>query len=230
MNMSQHNEIPSTLISQVENWGYILLPPSHPESPGYTGLLVAMRPAPTGKHFDPENLHLHAVTIQNKIEGMTFDRNPTFTTEQRIIVGEIKIADRYNKVVEFFTFGGWLESAKYAQETIYSFRSSAPIMFLTPRVDTPSDQLVSEVQVQLNALRAQWGVHETEFDQRLISISPRNLYEAALRSLLAKYGKSHALHDSFVRFYKLLTREVEWLKMHDSWSASGQTLEEMFAR
>lgn len=228
--MTQFSEIPSTLLSQVESWGYLLLPASHPESPGYSGLLVAMRTTPTGKHFDPENLHVHVIGTQGRLENMSFDRTPVFSTEQRVTAGEVKITDRYNKAAEFFSFGGWLEAAKSPQETIYSLRSSAPIIFLTPRVDTPSDQLVSEVQVQLNALRAQWGIHEAEFEQRLASISPRNLYEAALRSLLQKYARSHALHDTFAPFHKLLTREAEWLEAHDAWSANGQTLEQLFAR
>lgn len=222
-------EIPRTLISQVENWGYLLLPPSHPESPGYSGLLVAMRPMPTSKHFDPELLHLHVVSTQGRPEGMSFHRAPPFKTEQRVTVCEVKLSDRYNKAVEFFTFGGWLETAEYADETIFSLRSSAPIIFLTPRVDTPSDQLVSEVQVQLNMLRAEWGAREAEFERRLAGLSPRVLYEAALRSLLEKYGHSHALHDTFAPFYRLLTREAEWLRTHDAWTDSGQTLEQLFA-
>ncbi len=222
-----NTEIPPSLVAHVENLGYFLLPPSHPESPGYTGLLIAMRPTPTGKHFDPETLRVHLFNTQNKFEIISLDRSPAFATEQRVVVGEIKLADRYNKVAEFFTFGGWLEAAKYAQETIYSLRSSAPIVPLTPYIDTPSEQLVSEVQVQLNMLRGQWGVREAEFEQRLGAISPRSLYEAALRSLMDKYAHSHALHDTFAAFYKLLTREVEWLKTHDGWTENGQTLEQL---
>ena len=223
------NEIPQTFLAQVDNWGYLPLPPTHPESPGYTGLLIAMRPVPTGKHFDPEYLHLHIVNTQGRPEQISFTRSPEFTSEQRVTLCEIKITDRYNKAVEFFSFGGWLENAKYAQETIYSLRSSAPIIFLTPHAETAADQLVSEVQVQLNALRALWGENEAGFERRLASLSPRVLYEATLRSLLLKYGHSHSLHDTFAAFYKMLTREAEWLKTHDGWNENGQTLEQLFA-
>ncbi len=223
-------KIPHTLVSQVENWGYLLLPPSHPESPGYSGLLIAMRSTPTGKHFDPELLHLHVVGARGRPEEMSFHRLPSFKTEQRVTVSEIKLSDRSGKAVEFFTFGGWFEAAEYAEETIFSLRSSAPIIFLTPQVDTPSDQLVSEVQVQLNALRAEWGAREAEFERRLAGLSPRVLYEAALRSLLEKYGHSPALQETFAPFYRLLTREAEWLKTHNAWNDNGQSLEQVFAR
>lgn len=223
-------EIPRTLIHQVENWGYFLLPPSHPASPGYTGLLVAMRQKPTGKHFDPETLHLHIVGADGKPEIMAYDRDPAFSTAQRVTVCEIKLTDRLNKAVEFFTFGGFLEVLTLAEETIYSLRSPAPIIFLTPRVDTPSDQLVSEVQVQLNALRAQWGTHESAFEQRLAATPPQALYEATLHSLLEKYRRSHALHDTFMPFYKMLTQETEWLKTHNGWNNAGPTLEQLFRK
>lgn len=222
-------ELSRTLIAQVENWGYFLLPPSHPESPGYTGLLVAMRATPTGKHFDPETLHLHIVGAQDGPEAASFDRHPAFTITQRVTVCEIKLTDRLNKVVEFFTFGGSLETLPLAEETIYSLRSPAPIFFLTPVVDTPSDQLVSEVQVQLNLLRAQWGARENEFEQRLAAVPPQTLYHAALRSLLEKYARSHALHVTFAPFYKLLVQETEWLKTHNGWNEAGPTLEQLFA-
>ena len=104
------------------------------------------------------------------------------------------------------------------------------IIFLTPQVDTPSDKLVSEVQVQLNALRAEWGAREAEFERRLAGLSPRVLYEAALRSLLEKYGHSPALQETFAPFYRLLTREAEWLKTHNAWNDNGQSLEQVFAR
>jgi hypothetical protein len=221
-------EIPRTLIHQVENWGYFLLPPSHPASPGYTGLLVVMRQTPTGKHFDPETLHLHIVGADGKPEVMSYDLAPAFSTAQRVTVCEIKLTDRLNKAVEFFTFGGFLEVLTLAEETIYSLRSPAPIIFLTPVVDTPSDQLVSEVQVQLNALRAQWGARESEFEQRLDATSPQVLYEAALHSLLEKYAHSHALHDTFAPFYKMLTQEADWLKTNNAWDDAGATLEQLF--
>lgn len=221
-------EIPRTLIAQVENWGYFLLPPSHPASPGYTGLLVAMRATPTGKHFDPETLHLHIVGAHGRPEAVSFIRNSEFGVTQRVAVGEIKLTDRRSKAIEFFTFGGSLEALALEEETVYSVRSLAPILFLTPLVDTPSDQLVSEVQVQLNALRAKWGAREIEFEQRLAAIPPQNLYDAALHSLLEKYANSHALHDTFAPFYKMLTQETEWLKTNGMWNGAGLTLEQLF--
>ncbi|MFQ5814516.1 MAG: hypothetical protein ACE5I2_15160 [Anaerolineae bacterium] len=41
------------------------------------------------------------------------------------------IRDRVDKVVGFFTYGGWLESISVPGETVYSLRSPAPILELT---------------------------------------------------------------------------------------------------
>jgi hypothetical protein len=225
------DEIPRTLIAQVENWGYFLLPPSHPESPGYTGLLVAIRRAPTGKHFDPEKLHLLVVTAQGNPEAVTLERTPASTLAHRVCLGQVLLTDRRDKRAEFFTFGGSLEMAELADETVYSLRSPAPILPLTRDLESLPDQFVSEVQVQLNTLRMQWSAQaEGVFDKRLASIEPQRLYGAALRSLSEKYTHAPALRDTYPAFYKMLTREIEWLQAHGMWDAHAPTLEQLFAR
>ena len=46
------------LAKLIKGRGFSLLPPPHPGSPGYSGLLVAIRKQPTGERFDPERLIL----------------------------------------------------------------------------------------------------------------------------------------------------------------------------
>jgi hypothetical protein len=53
----------------MENQGYYLLPKFHPHSPGYTGLLVAIRERPTGMHFDPESIIFGYVTYKASQAG-----------------------------------------------------------------------------------------------------------------------------------------------------------------
>jgi hypothetical protein len=225
------DEIPRTLIAQVENWGYFLLPPPHPASPGYTGLLVAIRSTPSGKHFDPEKLHLPVVTAQGNPEMVTLERAPASTLAHRVRMGEVLLTDRRDRRAEFFTFGGSLETAELADETVYSLRSPAPILLLTRDLESLPDQFVSEVQVELNTLRMQGHAQaESVFDKRLASIAPQILYGAALRTLSEKYAHAHALHETYPAFYKMLTREIEWLQAHDMWDAQTPTLEQLFAR
>lgn len=220
-------EIPRTLIAQVENWGYFLLPPSHPDSPGYTGLLVAIRRAPTNKHFDPETLRLHVVTAQGRPEAVTLDRKPNSPFAHRVCLGETLITDRFGKRVEFFIFGGSLEVAELADETIYSLRSSAPILQLTRDLESLSDHLASQAQVELNELRSLWRADDA-FDKRLASIEPQVLYRALLRALREKFSNAPALHETYPAFYKMLTQEIEWHQEHGARDEDAPTLEQLF--
>ncbi len=50
--------IEQSVLELMKNWGYYPLAKPHPGSPAYSGLLVAIRKEPTGKHFDSQTLHL----------------------------------------------------------------------------------------------------------------------------------------------------------------------------
>ena len=56
----------------MENWGYYLLPKSHWNSPGYTGLLVAIRADPSRMHYDPQSIRLRLRDKHGEATWMTF--------------------------------------------------------------------------------------------------------------------------------------------------------------
>jgi len=211
----------------MKNWGYFFLPQAHPESPGHTGLLVAMRDKPTGEHFDPTSLRLKLCQNGRAIY-ITLHRDSPVKQTQPVSPGRVILHDQKGKEVECFTFGGWLETICKPGETVYSLRSDAPVLLIT---ETPSvgEQLACETEGLLAHYSALWGIHQDGFLCNLGGLNTRQFYAATLDALLARFQKSSALREAYRQLYYTLQREKEWLQETDQWPAPLPNLESMLA-
>jgi hypothetical protein len=224
-----------SILHLMENWGYYLLPKSHPDSPGYTGLLVAIRKQPTEKHFDPQSMRLR---LRDKYEQAKWTtlwlHSPVelpIKASIRACPGEVILRDRTDKRADFFVFGGSLEAVSVPGETVYSLRSPAPILQLTDDPESVPDQFASETEALIGELQVRWGSDEEGFALRLAQVDPFQFYLATLQSLIARYEREdhHALQDAFHEFYFALRNEKRWLEERRQWPAILPTLEELLA-
>jgi hypothetical protein len=223
-----------SILHLMEDWGYYLLPKSHPDSPGYTGLLVAIRKQPTEKHFDPQSMRLRLRDKYNKAKWTTlWLRSPAelaIKASIHVCPGEVMLRDRTDKRVDFFVFGGSLEAVAVPGETVYSLRSPAPILELTDDLESVPDQLASETQAFMGELEVRWGSDEEGFAHRLARVDPLQFYLATLQSLLARYERDqHMLQDTFHEFYLALRNEKQWLMEREQWPPTLLRLEELLA-
>jgi hypothetical protein len=223
-----------SILHLMENWGYYLLPQSHPDSLGYTGLLVAIRKEPTGKHFDPQTMRLR---LRDKYEQAKWTtlwlHSPMelpIEASIRVCPGEVILRDRTDKRVDFFVFGGSLEAVSVPGETVYSLRSPAPILRLTDDPESVPDQVASETEALIGELRVRWGSDEEGFARRLAQVDPFQFYLATLQAILARYERDHhVLQDAFHEFYLALRNEKRRLMDGGQWPAILPTLEELLA-
>ncbi len=202
-------------------WGYYLLPRSHPDSPGYSGLLVALRPRPTGQHFDPETMDLRLV-------AGGYPDPVTLTPHQpppaaRIFPGRVILRDRRGKRVDFFCFGGELEAEGRPEERVYLLRSPAPILELNPNPEDVAHQLAAEVELMLGVFHARRANDDT-LNRRLAGLDPLEFYQACLASILLRFERARALQVSYRDFYGALLREKVWLLKMGRWPANPPTL------
>ena len=223
-----------SILHLMENWGYYLLPKSHPDSPGYTGLLVAIRKQPTEKHFDPRSMRLRLRDKYDEAKWTTLRlHSPAelpIKASIRVCPGEVMLRDRTDKRVDFFIFGGSLEAVAVPGETVYSLRSPAPILRLTDDLESVPDQLASETQAFMGELEVRWGSDEEGFAHRLVRVDPLQFYLATLQSLLARYEQDqHILQDTFHEFYLALRNEKQWLMEREQWPPTLLRLEELLA-
>jgi hypothetical protein len=216
-----------SLAPDIDGWGYYLLPPAHPSSPGGSGLIVALRAVPTGKHFDPEKILLHAQGMHGQPELVQFTRKPPTNFQHQVCVGDIQLVDRKNKSVDLFMFGGSLDAAEHTAETIYSLTSSAPIVLLVSNTASVQDQFVAEVLLEFSTLHARSRWSESEFKHQLAALEPFTLYSGVVHDLWRKYSSSNVMQRTSPVLYRMLAHEVEWLSQHCSRQEWGPSLESL---
>jgi hypothetical protein len=218
-----------SLMELMQDWGYYLLPKSHRDSPGYPGLLVAIRRQPTGKHFDPHRLHLWLRDVDGVVEWRTLDWLTPLETSAHACPGRLILHDRFNKSVEFFTFGGSLEVISELGEMVYSLRSPAPILELAGHSDTVPNQLAAETESLMSGVRVRWASDEEGFNRRLAEVNPLQFYLASLQSILLRYEHSQALEQVSREFVDALHREREWLVAEGLWPVNPPVLDDLLA-
>jgi hypothetical protein len=213
----------------MKNWGYYPLAKPHPGSPGHTGLLVAIRKEPTGKHFDPQMLHLRLRDEYGGAEWKTLSWLSPLEGVGHACPGTITLQDRLGKLVEFFTFGGSLGMTSGPGEMIYSLHSPAPVLELTAQEETFPDQLAIETEEQLGKIEVKWGKDEKGFSRRLAEVDSLQFYLATLGSILRHYEQVDILEKAHREFFAALRREREWLVQKRLWPAKPLALEDLLA-
>lgn len=225
-----------SILQVMEDWGYYLLPKFHPHSPGHTGLLIAIRKEPTGKHFDPQSMRLWLRLLRNKHDEV---RWATLWIDSPIELriggsihvcpGRVMLRDRTDKRVSFFVFGGSLEAVSVPAETVYSLRSPAPILQITEKLESVPDLLAFEIEELMGELQVQWGLDEEGFARRRAQVDPLQFYLATLNSILARYEHDHTLQETSREFYLALRNEKRWMMERGQWPTLAPELEELLA-
>lgn len=223
--------IEESLFNLMEDWGYYTLEKPHPGSHGYSGLVVAIRKQPTVKHFDPETVHLYLRDEYGLPKGTTLSLiSPLDGDTAHVCPGIIRLQDRAGEEVDFYTFGGSLETAVRPDEMVVVVRSPAPILELTDKEETVQDELAAETGALLGQVEINWLDDEEGFSHRLAEIDPLQLYKATLGSLLHRFETDAALEQGFsAPLHNALRQEKRWLASQDQWPENPPTIKELFS-
>jgi len=143
--------------------------------------------------------------------------------------GRIILRDRFDKSVEFFTFGGSLEETSGVDEMVFSLRSPAPVLALGAQRETISDLLASETESLMAEAEVRWGRDEEGFNRRLASIDPLQFYLTVLQSILFHYERAQDLENAYHEFYESLLQEKRSFVMEGLWPAKPSTLDDLLA-
>ncbi len=217
----------TNLFTLMQTWGYYLIPHQNASSPGYPGVIVAIRETPTEKHFDPEWIEVQLLNSQDQVEHCRLGPDLHRHFPKRLCPGRLTLHDRYAKRVDFYTFGATIDALSQPAETIYSITSSAPILLLAEDDDNFPEQFEAEAAALLASIHVQWALKDIRFNHRLVEFDPAQLYQATLRSLLARYTEYPALHERFPRFFTHLQHEYQWQASQHPGFAQGPRLESL---
>ena len=111
---------------QVDHWGFLAYP-DLPDGPGPAFLLVALRPAPTLQHYDPEAVD-YWVTEDGRGSRRTLTHDTPMPRSEDFSWGLIRLVDRLGVSNEYLTFGGHLDAALIDDVVVAAFASPAPLL------------------------------------------------------------------------------------------------------
>jgi hypothetical protein len=224
-----NNHLEQANLDQLENLGYELLPKFHRDSPGFSGLLVAIRQEPTNAHYDPESIALW-IRDRNKLASQfTFSLESTCPEPVQVCPGTVILTDRRHKRVDFFTFGGQLEATAGPGERIYFLNSPVPILELFNDLNSFSDQLAFEVEGLLARQHATWALDDEGFARKMAQVDPTQLYLASLQEIIKRYENCRDLRTSWTDFYPSLLAEKNWLVNQAQWQSINYSLADLLA-
>jgi hypothetical protein len=109
---------------RMRQWGF-LAHPDLPDTPGPAFLLVALRPAPTLLHYDPEAVD-YWVSDHGRGERRTLTHATRMPLSEDYSWGLIRLVDRLGVSNEYLTFGGHLDAASIDDVVVAAFASPAP--------------------------------------------------------------------------------------------------------
>lgn len=98
-----------------------------PDRPGPAYLLVALRKAPTLRHYDPELVE-YWVSQGGRGARRLLTRSTPMPIETQFSWGLIRIVDRLHVTNEYLTFGGRLAADMVGDVVIATFISPAPLL------------------------------------------------------------------------------------------------------
>ncbi|MFO7683251.1 MAG: hypothetical protein R6X34_24725 [Chloroflexota bacterium] len=208
-----------------ENLGYLFHPGQSHFGDG--PLDVILRDKPTREHFDPEKVHV-VVGAPRGTQNLDIHHPWRLAKQYRVCAGHIRISDRYQKIVNVFSFGGQVQITAVSDHTTCQFTSPAPFLELTD--GCPATQLlVNEIDVMLAEQRARLNPRTSaDFDNKLITIEPFPLYLSVLYAIRVKITQNQCFSDSTWQHFKhVLNLEITRLQREDKWPASAPTLAEL---
>ena len=110
------------------NLGFALVEPARPAGNETSHLLVALRPAPTLRHFDPETIDCW-VCEAGRGKATQLDREAKYPIASDYAWGLISLTDRLGVTNQFLSFGGRLRAQMTPDATaVVDFSSNAPIL------------------------------------------------------------------------------------------------------
>jgi hypothetical protein len=213
--------------------GYIFYP--GPSQFGEERFAVVLRPKPTNKHFDPEKVHLKVNTSLG-VQVLDIRYPWRQTSKTQLCLGHIRVFDRYQKFIDVFSFGGWVEitavttssSQAATDKTTCIISSPAPLLELTAGNST-AILLANEIDIQLAQLRARLNPRfPAEFDGKLAVIEPLDFYVSCLSALRKKFAYNTIYQNpTRQRFKHKLNLEIARLQHDNNWPSSIPTLAEL---
>ena len=189
-----------------------------PDGPGPAFLLVALRPAPTLRHYDPDAVEYWA-TENGRGARRLLSRTTPMPLTASFSWGPIRLVDRLGVTNDYLTFGGRVDAAEIEDVVVAAFASPAPILRRGGH-SQGWDKGADAVGAFFGRLMVQVDF-TPGFESRLAEASPLTRYAAFVRDARARssrMGDSRSLDEELCH---LMAAEGDRLRAvaPDEWDA-----------
>jgi hypothetical protein len=216
---------PRDAASLLADFGF-LAHPDLPNRPGPARLLVAIRPAPTLRHYDPELVE-YWVSRDGRGRPRELTGQSPMPVEVDVSWGVIRIVDRLRVSNEYLTFGGHLSADRVGDAVVGVVDSPAPLLRRgghSQGWDRGAEQVGAFFGRLLLAVDLVPG-----FEQRLADVTPLGRFAAFLVDAAARYRASPTLRADDELLWPMLRAEERRLRTEHprDWAAGPALRREM---
>jgi hypothetical protein len=212
---------PASAATSLADLGF-LASPDLPDRPGPAYLLVALREAPTLRHYDPEAIE-YWISEGDRGIRQTLTRDTGLPLDIDFSWGLIRIVDRLHVTNEYLTFGGRLTADAVDGVVVAVFTSPAPLLRRgghSQGWDPGADNLgayFGRLMVPVD--------YAPGFERRVARADPISRYSAFLADATARYRSSSVLRAGRPELSSLLETEERRLRAeHPAEWAAGEAL------
>ena len=194
---------------------------ARPAGPAW--LLVAIRPVPTLRHFDPEVVEFW-VSEKDRGRHAAITHETTMPLERPFSWGLIRVVDRLKVSNEYLTFGGDLTADAVDDAVVAVFTSPAPLLRRgghSQAWDPPAEWLGAFFGRLLLAVD-----YEPGFEALVAAAEPLARYAAFVADSAARYRASSARRLDQPDMWALIEAEERRLRRAhpEAWAAGDQLL------
>jgi hypothetical protein len=211
------------------NLGFERIELDRTESDGTSHLLVALRPQPTLKHFDPEAID-YWIIDGDRGRAARLDRESRFPVTADYAWGRISLTDRLGVKNEFLSFGGTLRAQMTPEATaLVDFSSHAPILRWSGHSQS-TDPLSAEVGAFFARIKV--PIDFAPGAEALVSrAAPRTLYCAFIQYQHERLAQVRTLRDANRWLAEWSSHESQRMESvaQDHWRAGAELRRELGA-
>ncbi len=207
---------------RLANLGFELVEPDRVAGEDTSHLLVAIRPAATLRHFDPETIDCWTCEA-GRGKAARFERETHYPISTDYSWGLISLTDRLGVTNQFLSFGGALRAQVTPDTTVlFDFGSHAPILR-----GSGHSQSVDPLAAEVGAFFARIKV-PIDFvpgaEALVAKASPLTLYCAFIQHVREKLGQARGLREANRWLADWSSREVQRMEASaaEHWQAAAE--------
>lgn len=211
---------PTTAAKSLANLGFLAVS-DIPDRPGPAYLLIALRPEPTLRHYDPESVTFWA-TEKGRGRRERLTRSAQLPIYRRYSWGPIRITDRLGVTNDYLSFGGRLLVEQIGEDVFAVFTSPAPLLRRgghSQGWDEGAECLGGWLGRVLLAVDYVPG-----FEAEMSAAEAVSRYAAFLADTTRRYRDCPALRESLPALWNLICADRERLRQQqpESWALGAR--------